>query len=458
MKKRKKAKRAKKRGTPGTTEQLRRFWNVAKQVGGFAFDFECVDERDRPTTNAMVARPVLLSLATGKHRPFKALVLEWNKTTSAFLRGLLKQSDLAAVAHYHNYDLLVAHWSGCIDIREVQARIADTRLLAWMYNEEDDLGLKGQAMLHFKHRMVSFREATVDSEFYQANLVLSEQIKGLHKEAREKERLLKKEARERTRAGKKELDELWPDMKGLTPRKEFNQMKRDYAEKVKGELDAVLEELHDIVQKKTIVLELKMQENDHLAYQLFKKYALDDAIQCWRLYLKLIRWIDKAKLRTWLMIEESNHLGSLQMTAHGAYVNEGKLDGLRERSEPLLEEFEANIHAIAKREFNVRSNKDLPEVIYRDLGVTPPEGTKRSKVAGIAHEPWAYSTKTEVLQRIEHPIAQAILDYRSVQIIYKNFIIGLLEQVRNDPNKKSKVHVTFNSTGTRTGRWSSSTG
>ena len=446
-------KRKVKRTSPGKNE-LRQFWNVAQQVGGFAFDFESVDEKGRPTTDAMEARPILLSLATGKNRPYKALVLEWSEVASKFLRGLLNQ-PITAVAHYHNYDSLQAHWIGCIDLHTIKARLADTRLLCWLYNEEDDLGLKTQAWKKLGYRMVTFKEATVDSDFNRAVLSLRNELTGIQKATRENERLLKRQAREHTKVRKKHIDEM---MRGVIKVKEINELKRSAAEEVQVTLGEKLAMLSDRLQKETVRVEAAVRKNERLAYTLFKKYALDDSIQCWRLYQKMMRWIKKNNLERWLEIEETNHRRSMIMTVDGATLNQEKTNDLKTRSEPLLEEFEADIFNIAKREFNVRSNKDLPEVIYKDLGIKPPEGTKRSKVVGIAGEPWAYSTRTEVLERIDHPIAQAILNYRSVHTIYKNFMVGLLKQAQNDPTGRSRVHVIFNSTGTRTGRWSSSSG
>ena len=446
-------KRKVKRTNPGKNE-LRQFWNVAQQVGGFAFDFESVDEKGRPTTNAMEARPILLSLATGKNRPYKALVLKWNDEASKFLRGLLYR-PITAVAHYHNYDSLQAHWIGCIDLHLVKARLADTRLLCWLYNEEEDLGLKTQAWKKLNYRMVSFKEATVDSEFNRAVLSLRNELTGVQKAVRENERLLKRQAREHTKVRKKHIDEM---MRGVIKVKDINELKRSAADEVQGLLNEKLAMLSDRLQKETIRIEVLVKRNTRLAYKLFKKYALDDSIQCWRLYLKMMRWVKKAGMERWLEVEEVNHFRSLLMTVDGARINQEKTKELKTRSEPLLEEFEADIFNIAKRKFNVRSNKELPEVIYKDLGIKPPEGTKKSKVVGIVGEPWAFSTRTEVLERIDHPIAQAILNYRSVHTIYKNFMVGLIKQAEGDPDGRSRVHVIFNSTGTKTGRWSSSSG
>ena len=446
-------KRKVKRTNPGKNE-LRRFWNVAHQVGGFAFDFESVDEKGRPTTNSMEARPILLSLATGKNRPYRALVMEWDETASKFLRGLLHQ-PITAVAHYHNYDSLQAHWIGCIDLHKVTARLADTRILCWLYNEEEDLDLKTQVWKKLGYRMVSFKEATVDSEFNRAVLSLQNELTGLQKAGRENERILKREGRELTKLRKTHIDEL---MRGVIKVKEINELKRSAAAEVLELVKEKIEFLHDRIQRETIRIEVLIKKNQTLAFKLFRKYALDDAIQCWRLYRKMMRWVKKANMERWLEIEEANHKRSLLMTVDGATVNQKKTQSLKERSEPLLDEFEADIFNIAKRKFNVRSNKDLPEVLYKDMGIVPPEGTKPSKVVGIVGEPWAFSTRTEVLERIEHPITQAILNYRSVHTIYKNFMVGLYIQAQTDPDERSRVHVIFNSTGTKTGRWSSSSG
>ncbi len=147
---------------------------------------------------------------------------------------------------------------------------------------------------------------------------------------------------------------------------------------------------------------------------------------------------------------------SIMMGIRGSYVDQNLAQEMIGISAPLLEEFQANVFNEAKREFNINSAVQMAEVLYRDLGIRPPPGTGRSKLAGLIDKAWGFNADKEVLERIDHPIGRAILDFRSVHTIFSGFMKGILKQAQEDPLEKSRVHVNFNSTGTVTGRWSSS--
>jgi DNA polymerase-1 len=190
---------------------------------------------------------------------------------------------------------------------------------------------------------------------------------------------------------------------------------------------------------------------------MFRKYAVDDAKQTWRLYRKTRRWVHRAKMDRWLGVELANYRQSIMMGIRGSYVDQRIAEEMIGISTPLIEEFQANVYNMAKQEFNLNSAVQMAEVLYRDLGIRPLPGTGRSNLPGLVDKPWGYNADKEVLERIDHPIGQAILDFRSVYVIFSNFMQGFLKQAREDPLGKSRVHVNFNSTGTVTGRWSSST-
>ena len=63
-----------------------------------------------------------------------------------------------------------------------------------------------------------------------------------------------------------------------------------------------------------------------------------------------------------------------------------------------------------------------------------------------------YSTSVDVLNKLkDYEIVEKVLEYRSLTKIYSNYIIGLLDSIKND----GKIHTVFTQTLTRTGRLSS---
>lgn len=118
---------------------------------------------------------------------------------------------------------------------------------------------------------------------------------------------------------------------------------------------------------------------------------------------------------------------------------------LEDIGENLTEEIdglEKKIYELAGREFNINSPKQLSEVLFEDLELTPIKKTKTG-----------YSTNQEVLEKLssEHEIIDLILDYRQLSKIQSTYVEGLKAEITED----GKIHSTFRQTVTATGRISS---
>jgi DNA polymerase-1 len=103
---------------------------------------------------------------------------------------------------------------------------------------------------------------------------------------------------------------------------------------------------------------------------------------------------------------------------------------------------EAEIHRAAGRDFNVNSTKQLREVLFDELGLTPQKKTKTG-----------FSTDAASLEKIrdQHEIIELLLAYREVEKLRSTYGQGLLDVVGPD----GRIHATFNQTVARTGRLSS---
>ena len=400
--------------------------NLILASGGFAFDFECVDSEGRPTKNPLVSRPTLISFATGK--PVKTAVYAWDDEKSRFLRYLLRTPGLISVVHYGYYDYFVAHFRGVIDLRDAQATLSDSRMIWWALDEEKDLGLKELAASQLGHKMTGFKEVTKTSATLLRIKDLRKQLKMMPKEANKQLKLKKAELKSegKTKAEIKTLMEWYVAQAEATIRNETDNIETEIAR-----------------------LELLSQRE-------FEAYAADDAKHCWLLFRAgKAEWTRQKMLDKLDMLHE-NYRQSLLMTVHGAHIDLDKAAQIRKETEDILADIRSEVYDLAKQEFNLSSSIQIAYVLYHDLGITPPKDTPRLCYAKVANEPWAYSSDNETLKLISHPVAQKIQDYRAANTVYKNFIIGLPKQAKADPYRQNRVRVVFNSTGTVTGRWSSS--
>lgn len=100
------------------------------------------------------------------------------------------------------------------------------------------------------------------------------------------------------------------------------------------------------------------------------------------------------------------------------------------------------IRSLGGAELNPNSPKQLGEVLFSRLGLTP---GKKNKTG--------YSTDAQTLERLrdEHPIVELILSYRELDKLRSTFAEGLLSEIAPD----GKIHATFHQTVARTGRISS---
>jgi len=104
--------------------------------------------------------------------------------------------------------------------------------------------------------------------------------------------------------------------------------------------------------------------------------------------------------------------------------------------------FKERVFALAGHEFNINSPKQLGEVLFDELGLPCRKKTKSG-----------YSTDAETLSSIEaySPIVSDVLSYRKCAKLISTYTEVLPHAVDGE----SRVHTTFNQTGTATGRLSS---
>ena len=131
-----------------------------------------------------------------------------------------------------------------------------------------------------------------------------------------------------------------------------------------------------------------------------------------------------------------------RMEAVGIGVDVAELQRLRDHLTSEVERLRALIHEDAGEEFNTNSTKQLREILFEKLELTPQKKTKTG-----------YSTDAASLEKLrgEHPIIEHLLDYREVEKLRSTYGEGLLAEV----GEGDRIRATFNQTVARTGRLSS---
>lgn len=134
------------------------------------------------------------------------------------------------------------------------------------------------------------------------------------------------------------------------------------------------------------------------------------------------------------------------MELTGIKLDREWLIGLSDELTMRLEALETSIYQHAGEVFNVNSTQQLSEVLFDRLAL-PTRGARKTK-SGY------YSTRASVLEGLqgEHPIIDAILEYRELSKLKSTYVDALPELVNPETGR---IHTSYNPTGTVTGRISS---
>lgn len=179
-------------------------------------------------------------------------------------------------------------------------------------------------------------------------------------------------------------------------------------------------------------------------------YACEDADLCLQLWRHLQPIIEETKQDQAFYEVEMPLISVLaKMEQTGIYLDTQILESLSHKLNEKAEQLEKTITELAGESFNIKSPKQLQVILYEKLKVHEQLGIKRIKKTKSG-----YSTDISVLEKLrEHPLVEAILEYRTVTKL-KSTYVDTLPQIVNAKTKR--LHSSFHQTGTATGRLSSS--
>ena len=181
------------------------------------------------------------------------------------------------------------------------------------------------------------------------------------------------------------------------------------------------------------MVDLSSEKYSMYAYIIFKsKKILEDKLNS----------INSLKLFNEVEMPLASILAEMQYI--GMYVDIKELVKYGNNLKKHIEELRIDIFRLAGEEFNINSTKQLAEVLYEKLKLTPTKKTKSG-----------YSTDVDALEKIkdEHPIIEKLLDYRQIMKLNSTYVEGMINYINE---KTGRVHTYFHQTITATGRLSSS--
>ena len=131
-----------------------------------------------------------------------------------------------------------------------------------------------------------------------------------------------------------------------------------------------------------------------------------------------------------------------KMEVAGIAVDRTELQTITDELKASAATLQDEVQKLAGHEFNVNSTPQLRTVLFDELGLTPGKKTKTG-----------YSTDAQTLEKMrdDHPIVDALLNYREVEKLRSTYGESLLAEIQPD----GRIHASFGQTVARTGRISS---
>lgn len=188
------------------------------------------------------------------------------------------------------------------------------------------------------------------------------------------------------------------------------------------------------------------------------KYAVNDCVVTYQLAEVLAPELRNLKL-TRLFNTQMKYIRVLQKMEHRGLLLD--FDFIRQADEVLshnLAQLERDLFETVGKEFNWKSGPQLSKVLYQDMGIPMPEnpfadadGVDRSRMAHVNKYNKTRTSSFILMEKVNHPLGGLILEMRECDKLIK-YLRGYKELA----DDRRVMHGSFNPTGTRTGRLSSS--
>jgi DNA polymerase-1 len=186
---------------------------------------------------------------------------------------------------------------------------------------------------------------------------------------------------------------------------------------------------------------------EHYLHHRFTQMAGEEAFLIWHVFPVLQKKLAAARSMTVYETMDRPLISVLaQMEEAGIAVDTAVLSSLSQEFGAQMDQLQDRIYLQAGHPFNIGSPKQLAEVLFQEMKLTP--GQKSSKTG-------SFSTGSDVLETLVeqgHGIAQDILEWRHYAKLKNTYTDALPRMI----DERGRIHTTFSSTVTATGRLSSS--
>ena len=186
---------------------------------------------------------------------------------------------------------------------------------------------------------------------------------------------------------------------------------------------------------------------DYVEIEKAIEYAAEDAEITFKLYLLLKKKLSEEKnISAYNYLEKPLVASILEMEINGIKINTEYLQSLSSEFEKKINSLEKTIFKLCEVEFNIGSPKQLGDVLFNKLNLTPPKKTKTGE----------FSTGIEVLEDLAfegNKVAEDLITWRQLSKLKNTYTEALQTHINKTTQR---IHTSYAMASTNTGRLSSS--
>ena len=186
---------------------------------------------------------------------------------------------------------------------------------------------------------------------------------------------------------------------------------------------------------------------DYVEIEKAIEYAAEDAEITFKLYLLLKKKLSEEKnISAYSYLEKPLVASILEMEINGIKINTEYLQSLSSEFEKKINSLEKTIFKLCGVEFNIGSPKQLGDVLFNKLNLTPPKKTKTGE----------FSTGIEVLEDLAfegNKVAEDLITWRQLSKLKNTYTEALQTHINKTTQR---IHTSYAMASTNTGRLSSS--
>jgi DNA polymerase-1 len=186
---------------------------------------------------------------------------------------------------------------------------------------------------------------------------------------------------------------------------------------------------------------------DEIDITIASKYAIEDVFITFELFQTLSAKLlqEPTLYKLYQLVELPLIETMVSIERNGVHIDSDKLLQQNDVLSQQIKEITAEIYDLAGVEFNLDSPKQLKEILFDEEGLNL-QSTKKTKGGAL-------STNEETLKSLDHPIAELLLNYRSLTKLSSTYLTALPNLVNSNTKR---LHTSYHQSGTATGRLSSS--